>query len=1238
MKTSSHGSARIAAVAFAVLTGVSAAELTAQDARPDTLSGRVTSTATSGPVSGALVYVTRGPDRLVLQDTTDADGKWRVIFSSGTGDYLVFISSPGLESFRKRVTRVAAERNFVMDALLKGGAVAQLAAVRVQAQAPVPGRTDRTAAIPTTGSNERIAEGVYGAISPTAAGNPLATAATIPGLNVGPGGVSALGAGGDQSLVTLNGLASGATLPRGLPTRTRASLSNFDPAIGGFSGALVAQELSAGRQDTDRRGSFTFDAPQLRTGDALANAYGLRPLTFQADLAQTGQLVDERLYYATAVQASRRSSSQASLLTASGSVLALDGLDASDVTRTQRSLDSIGARSFADTPRNIVDRFNIVGQLDRTPRSANALKLTALLDARRTSGDNLSPSNLPDAGVSERAVTAAIQFGAGTVIGKARPSLNDFRTSLSIQATNRKAESDALSSGIVRVPDLVNDPLDPSIAVPTLAFGRFAGATGSRTNVTWETADDFSWLRGGRKHLFKAHAWSRIDRLRDETVTDAFGTYSFNTLADIGAGRPASYTRTLQQPARDGATWNAAAALAHRWSPSRVFQVIWGARVEGNTFLGGPSRNTALETALNLRTDNTPRAIAVSPRVGMTWYLVRDEAGGTNTTNSDLMTRSRIPLGMIRAGIGEFRGLYRADVLADADGATGLPNAFRRLTCFGASTPRPVFSSVSSAPIPSACLPGAPTLADAAQSVTVLGSGYQPPRNWRASLGWTSRFAKIDYRVDATYALNYNQASVIDRNLRATPAFTLASEAGRAVFVPVTSIDPGSGGMQSAAARISNSFGSVIERVGDQRGRARNITLSLTPDLSALGDGDFYVNVNYTYASARAAARGLDGGTAGDPRTIEWARSPFDIRHQVITQMSRSFPGGVGLSLFLNLQSGLPFTPLVAGDINGDGRANDRAFIPSASTPALNTLITDAPSGASKCITTQRGAIAARNSCQGPWSQTMALRLDVPARLLGLPNRARVGLQFANPLGALDAAMHGSDDLRGWGSSSTPDPVLLVPRSFDVTRNAFQYDINPRFAETRPSRVTRPLDPYGITLDVRMDLSVPDEVQELKRQLKPGRNGDRRPRLSTDSLMARYQRSMPSLFAALQVFSDTLLLTPVQLDSLSRHEARYRATLDTLYRPAVTYLAALPDTYDGAAALTRVQLADSLAWDLTYETGALAKRVLSPLQLTIVPEFFKRVMDESPAAMRRDHVRYRMEVSLQGSSFSMDRR
>jgi hypothetical protein len=1202
----------------------------------DTLTGRVTSSATGASISGATVFVTRGPDRLVQQDTTASDGRWRVIFTPGTGDYLVFISAPGAESFRKRVTRQSTERRFVVDAVLTAGAVAQLAAVRVQAEAPRPPRADRTGELPTTGANERVAEGVFAAISPTAIGNPLATAATIPGLNVGPGGISALGVGGDQSLVTLNGLAAGATLPRLAGTRTRASLSSFDPSVGGFSGVVLNQELQPGREDTDRSASFTMDAPALRTTDALAQAFGLRPLTFQAGVGQNGALVDDRLFYATAAQLSRRSASQATLFSAPASVLALDGLDNADVQLAQQRFSAAGVPFSGAAPNVVIEQLNAVAQLDRTPQGNHAIRFTGLIDAQQTTGAGLSPLALASNGSRDRSITGALQFGSVAFIGTATPYQNDFRTSVSVNATDVTARS-RLPLGVIRAPDLANVSQDATAAVPNLLLGGFDGATGQRTNATWEVANDLVWMRRERRHLFKAHAWSRMDAVTDETIRNAQGTFSYNTLADFASRTPAAYTRTLSQPARTGAAWNTALAFAHRWAPSRVFQLLWGARLEGNRFIGTPTRNTALEQALGLRTDLMPSAVHVSPRLGLTYYLIRDEAQSVNVMRNDLMRRTSISSGMIRAGIGEFRGLYRADALAGADGSTGLRNGLQQLLCVGASVPTPDWTVYANGVVPSACAAGNPGLSDAAPPVTVLGNAYAPPRNWRATLGWTSRVQRLSYRIDAAYAWNRSQAGVIDRNLRDAAAFTLPAEGGRRVFVAPTSIDAASGAVSPTSARIAPAFGSVLERVSDLRGRARNVTVSLTPDLSELGIGNPYLNVNYTWASARTLARGFDAGTGDDPRALEWARSPFDIRHQVIAQLSQTLPFDLGLSLFVSLQSGLPFTPSVAGDITGDGIAFDRAFIP-ANSAALAALLQTAPGPVAACLRRQQGQLAARNSCDGPWTQSMQLRLDVPGRVVGLPPRTRLGFQFANPLGALDRALHGASGLRGWGTAAAPNPVLLIPRGFNAATREFAYDVNPRFGETRPSRIARPVEPFGVTLDVSIDLSVPGEVQELKRQMRPGRAGDQRPRLGVDSLMARYQRSMPSLFVAVQSLSDTLLLTPTQTDSLAMFEARYRSTLDSIYRPLVEYLAALPDTYDGKAALERVQRADSLAWDVTYATGVQAKSTLTPLQLTIVPDFVVRIMNESPESLRRSRARYEISISRQGTSFGMSRR
>jgi hypothetical protein len=1228
---------RLPAIATPLCFLITAVSLRAQSpSQADTLSGLVTDATTRAPISGAAIFVTRGPDRLLQRDTADASGRWRTVFAPGTGDYLVFISAPGYSSIRRRVTRAGTETRFTVDAVLAATSTAQLQTVRVQAERPRPGRSDPASPAPTVGSNERAQEGVGGAVPPGQAGSPLAAASTIPGLNVNAAGVSALGAGADQSLVTLNGLAAGARLPRAAQTTTRGSISNFDAAVGGFSGALVAQVLDPGGEDTERNGSMTLDAPALRTSDALATAFGQRPLSFQASYGQRGQLVDNRLFYHVAAQASRSSASQASLLTASPRVLALDGLDPTDVSAAQAAFATIGVPAPGTTPALVEDAVNLVAQLDRTPRARRALRMTGLLDARRTTGSSLAPTSLADAVSRGTDIQGALQVGASGFYGTNTPVLNEFKSSLSLRTTER-SPGRATPTGLVRVPDLATNPTDPDATVPTLTIAGFNGPTGRASTLTWETVNDASWLRGGRRHLFKVHGWSRVDATQDATIANALGTWSFNTLDDLRGGRPSAFTRTLAQPERTGATWNAASAATYRWAPSRQFSLLLGARAEMNRFLTSPDGNPALSSALGVRTDALPSSWGISPRAGMTWYLVRETAGGLSQWNSNESRKISLPAGMIRAGIGEFRGIFRPGLAADADGATGLPDAVRRLTCVGAAAPAPFWSPADSRPVPSACAGGASGLTDDAPPVIALSPALTPPRNWRASTGYTTRFGFVDVRADATVALNRNQPGFVDRNFGGVPQFALVGEGGRPVFVPATAIDTARGGVSPVSARRSNSFGMVAERVSDLRGRAGQFTLSLAPDFSALRNvrlpGDLFLLASYTWASARGQARGFDAGTAGDPSVIEWARTPDDIRHQWIVNLSSSIKD-LEISLFLRAESGRPFTPLVSGDINGDGRTNDRAFIPTA---GLEPVLASAPASVRRCLDRQRGSIAARNSCEGPWSQSLQARFVMPGRRLGLPPTSRIALQLVNPLGALDRALHGADGLRGWGTPSLPDPVLLVPRGFSASSGSFRYDVNPRFGETRPSRLSRPIEPFGVTLDIALDLTTNREQQELKRQLKPGRNGDSRPRLGVDSLRARYQRSIPSLYTTILAFSDTLLLSGAQQDSLNSMELRYRRSLDSLFTPLAEYLAALPDQFNGREALERVQRVDSLAWDIAYASAAPAYGTLSGLQFGILANPIRRLLTEQPEEARRHRLRYEIIVTPTSTSFSISR-
>lgn len=70
----------------------------------DTIRGTVT-TDSGKAIVGADVIVTMAPARLSSAVRTDSGGHYTILFTEGTGDYLVHISAIGRTTYRKRVTR-----------------------------------------------------------------------------------------------------------------------------------------------------------------------------------------------------------------------------------------------------------------------------------------------------------------------------------------------------------------------------------------------------------------------------------------------------------------------------------------------------------------------------------------------------------------------------------------------------------------------------------------------------------------------------------------------------------------------------------------------------------------------------------------------------------------------------------------------------------------------------------------------------------------------------------------------------------------------------------------------------------------------------------------------------------------------------------------------------------------------------------------------------------------------------
>jgi hypothetical protein len=317
---------------------------------------------------------------------------------------------------------------------------------------------------------------------------------------------------------------------------------------------------------------------------------------------------------------------------------------------------------------------------------------------------------------------------------------------------------------------------------------------------------------------------------------------------------------------------------------------------------------------------------------------------------------------------------------------------------------------------------------------------------------------------------------------------------------------------------------------------------------------------------------------------------------------------GLTLTMLGRVQSGLPFTPIVGGDVNGDGLANDRAFIfdpsraPNAPLGAdLRALMASSSSNVRNCLARQLDHPAAPASCEGPWTASLNTRLGYTGDGRRLSRRVDIGLNFSNPLGGLDQLLHGSTGLRGWGAAPAPDPVLYSVRGWDAAAQRFNYSVNPRFGNTRPSATTLRA-PFRLTLDVSVDVGRPVEQQQVDRWLKPGRSGRAGPKADAIELKRRYDRNVPDLYAMVLQQTDSLLLSRDQVESLQRARAAYRVRLDSVWSGLASHLADLPDDYDSRAAYRSAEGAIDGAWDLTrLDLQRTLPEILNRVQLQLLP-------------------------------------
>jgi hypothetical protein len=1185
--------------------GISSSAARAQAA--ETVRGRVVND--SGRVlAGATVTITRGPDRLVQATTTDSAGLYSSRFEPGTGDYLVHVASLGFKSARRRVQKVGNERELVADFTLARD-LAMLAAVNVTADRPVRASANVSPTSTEAGASEQWSNGVNGRVTPGAAGDLSAMAGTIPGMTMTGTGPSILGAASSSNLTTLNGMAlPGGSLPRAARTEMRVTGATFDPTRGGFAGANIDVRLGPGDRNYQQRNAFlTVDAPQLQMTDAVGRSLGMLNGGFRASLAADGEAIRQALTYNVSVDVARNASDPATLTAADADAWRRAGVSPDSVTRLLQVAALAGipvAGSDVPTQRKR-DGITWLGRFDDVRDSLRTLTLTTYFANQKEGALGFGPLVAPGAGGESRDNTIGAQFMHSAFVGKGYRVLTQNRL-----AASRVTQQTTPYQSIPGANVLVRSETDAAASdVASLSVGGNAWLATDDARWTTEGSNETIWMARGSKHRFKSQAWLRADGLRQEGMPNQLGTYTFNSLEDFSNNRPAMYTRTIDQPVRAATAYNGAVALAHQWNKSRYFNMLYGARVEANAFGGAPPENPALESALGVRTGVSPRAVHVSPRLGFNYTYSRAKDNGQGTNQSNLGKFYRYQMGFIRGGIGEFRDLYRPSMLTDAIAGAGLPGSTLQLTCVGAAVPVPDWSELggAAATLPTTCADGSGALAERAPSVTLVDEKFDVPRSWRASLGWASNFGRWMAKLDALGSYDLSQPSTVDVNFGGTTKFSLADENNRPVFVSPTSIDESTGSVSAREARQTNDFGRVAMRTSDLRGYGGQLTATIAPDVFRMRTRvSFFTSASYTVQRMLQQYRGSDGANFGDPRAREWATGNNDARHAVVLQGGVSLPKVGTITMFSRLQSGLPYTPVVQGDIDGDGRGSDRAWIPNPATaePALanqmSEMLAVAPSHVRSCLESQMGNVAQRNSCRGPWTQQLNIQWTprIPLRIQGRYIQANV--VFENPLAGIDQMVNGANNMKGWGTRAMPDPVLLVPRGFDATQQRFRYDVNPRFGDTRAFR-TLSRSPFRITLDFSVNFSTPYDVQQLRRALEPVKVRGNWERRSADSIMAYYLRNTSNIHRLLLAESDSLFLTSEQQQALLKADSIFSDSVRKIYRPLGEFLANQPNGQPGKAALDSANTTDKAYWVIFWEQVDVAVPILTPQQKELLP-------------------------------------
>ena len=1030
-----------ALVAAALAVGVRPAS--AQEA--DVLTGRVLGDD-GKPVQGARVEAMEVESEISRSVLTNAQGRYLILFPDGTGQYVVRVTMLGLADQTKTVGREAEEELLLTDFAMTPQAI-PLEGIIVRAPLPPTGAAGAAGEQSTALPAELLNRLPLPDLDPSTLAL-LAAGVTSTGLDslTGRVGFSVAGMSEQLNQIMLDGVIlgqGGLNVPEEGVRRTLITTSTYDAARGGFAGGQVTMTTARGNNRSSGALSYRLDNDALQfQSSATTNAFTRQNLGG----SWGGALLRNSLFYNGSFQLQHNIDHR----------FALDANDPLAAQRSGVSADSIGR--FLGILENgfgvpVAGQTGPYGQLSKDVRLQGRVDWNVF--QRQGTAQTLSTRfnvNLNTQDSTRIATLDLVDHGGDQERSSWLGSLNltsrfggRWTNQLNASASHNWSETVPyieMPQGQVRV---TSDFGDGTRGTRSLNFGGNRSMPSEARSTDLQISDDFSFILpvATQLHRLKVGGSLQHDEDRQRSTDNIFGTYTFASLADFEANRPDMFERSLSDRTTNSARNNVGAYIGDTWRVTVPLELTLGLRWDRSSLDERPEYNPRIEELFGRRTDIEPAASGLSPRLGFNYRL----------------NQQGQPPRALSGGIGWFAGRAPSNLFATAVRQTGLPDAEQRLVCIGPAVPIPDWDALAGNPdaIATECAGGArgqSPLASRAPTVTLIDPTQRLPASLRLDLGYRTRLPLgISGNFRYQYSIGSGLWSYRDLNLDESRTLVLAGE-NRIFFGSRAAIVPATGAVSSVASRVHPELASVF----DITSTGKSVSHQLTAQLSGTLPGALTVSANYTLGFTRDQGAGSFGqtNTAADPNRLEWATAGNDRRHNLNLVLTRALAPWVEVTAMGRISSGAPFTPMINRDVNGDGVRNDRAFLFDPATTAdtavanaMTRLLGDVPARVRQCLQSQLGTIAARNSCRDSWSQSLDLRASLRPNLPAFDERMTISIDARNVLTGLDQLVHGADDMHGWGEGQRADANLLEVKAFDPARNAFVYDVNEGFGQTR---------------------------------------------------------------------------------------------------------------------------------------------------------------------------------------------